>query len=187
MDLKKVTDKVWLCKSVGKLKGVGHTEMAKMNELRTHTISDLQLHVNHHGKVPIRGFDRIYAMALQDIPGNSPYSFNDHRKAKNTYNQRYGERGVDRLNSSTAMPKLCCITDLIRFMMNEAENLMKGSVHEDDFYIFHDALVLIKAKETINWMKQKGTYIVGFFPSMEYSMVLLTPALLLVISPSSCL
>ena len=41
------------------------------------------------------------------------------------------------------------ITDLIRFMMKEAENLMKGSVHEDDFFIVHDALVLMTAKETI--------------------------------------
>ena len=40
--------------------------------------------------------------------------------------------------------------------MNEAEKPMKGSVHEDDFYIVHDALVLITAKETINWTKQKG-------------------------------
>ena len=40
--------------------------------------------------------------------------------------------------------------------MNEAEKLMKGSVHEDNFYIVHDALVLTTAKETINWMKEKG-------------------------------
>ena len=40
--------------------------------------------------------------------------------------------------------------------MDEAENLMKGSVHEDDFYIVHDALVLMTSKETINWMKEKG-------------------------------
>ena len=40
-------------------------------------------------------------------------------------------------------------------MMNEPEKLMKGSVHADDFYIVHDALVLMTAKETINWMKQK--------------------------------
>ena len=63
---------------------------------------------------------------------------------------------MDKLKSSTAMSKLCCIADLIRFMMNEVEKLMKGSVHEDDFYIVHDALVLMTAKETINWMKQKG-------------------------------
>ena len=57
---------------------------------------------------------------------------------------------------STEMSKFCCITNLIRFMTNEAENLMKGSVHEDDFYIVHDALVLMAAKETMNWMKEKG-------------------------------
>ena len=61
-----------------------------------------------------------------------------------------------KLKSSTAMSKFCCITDLIHFMMNEAEKLIKGSVHEDDFYIIHNALVLMTAKETINWMKQKG-------------------------------
>ena len=54
---------------------------------------------------------------------------------------------MDKLKSSTAISKLCCITDLISFMMNEAEKLMKGSVHEDDFYIVHDALVLMAAKK----------------------------------------
>ena len=56
------------------------------------------------------------------------------------------------------MSKFCCITDLIRFMMKEAENLMKGSVHEDDFFIVHDALVLMTTKETIEWMKEKNYY-----------------------------
>ena len=40
--------------------------------------------------------------------------------------------------------------------MNEAEKLTKGSVHEDDLYILHDALVVMAAKETIKRMKQKG-------------------------------
>ena len=40
--------------------------------------------------------------------------------------------------------------------MNEAEKLTKRSVHEDDLYIVHDALVLMAAKEKIKWMKQKG-------------------------------
>ena len=56
------------------------------------------------------------------------------------------------------MSKLCCITDLIRFMMKESENLMKGSLHEDNFFIVHDALVLMTAKETIQWMKEKNYY-----------------------------
>ena len=56
------------------------------------------------------------------------------------------------------MSKLCCIADLIRFIMKEAEKLMKGSVHEDDFFIFHDDLVLMKAKETIKWMKENNYF-----------------------------
>ena len=56
------------------------------------------------------------------------------------------------------MSKLCCITDLIWLLMKEAENLMKGSVHEDDFFIIHDALVLMTAKETIKWMEEKNCF-----------------------------
>ena len=42
------------------------------------------------------------------------------------------------------MSKFYCITDLIQFIMKEEENLVKGSVHEDD---------LMTEKETIKWIK----------------------------------
>ena len=61
---------------------------------------------------------------------------------------------MEKLKSSTVMSKLCCITDLICFMTNEAENLMKGLVHEYYFYFLHDALVLMTTKETTTWTKQ---------------------------------
>ena len=123
-------DKLWICESAGKLKWVGQQAKAKMNELSIHTISDLQLHVHHCGtpKVPIRGFGQIYYIDLQALPGNPPPYFKNHKKAKNPYLSRYGERWVEKLHSSTAMSKFCCITNLIYFMINEAENLMKVSV-----------------------------------------------------------
>ena len=62
------------------------------------------------------------------------------------------------------MSKFCCITDLIRSMMKEAENLIKGSVHEDNFFFVHDDLVLMTAKETIRWMKEKNYYHRWFLP-----------------------
>ena len=62
------------------------------------------------------------------------------------------------------MSKFCRITDLIRFMMKEADNLMKGSVHEEYFFIVHDALVLMTAKETIEWMKEKNYFHCWFLP-----------------------
>ena len=116
-----------------------------MNEINIHTISYLQRYVQSYGfpKLPIRGLGQIYEHGLVALPGKPTPSIIDHRKAKNTYFLRYGERWVEKLKSSSSMSKFFCITDLIRFMMKEAENLMKCSVHEDDFFIFHDALVLM--------------------------------------------
>ena len=62
------------------------------------------------------------------------------------------------------MSKFCCNTDLIWFMIKESEKLMKGYVHEDNFFIVHDALVLITAKETITWMKDKKYFNHSFLP-----------------------
>ena len=74
--IKKI-DKVWICESVGNLKGVGKLAKEKMNELSIHTIAYLQLHVSNHviPNVPIRGFSRIYDIALQDLPWISPFLF----------------------------------------------------------------------------------------------------------------
>ena len=51
------------------------------------------------------------------------------------------------------MSKFYCITDLIWFMMKEAERLMKGFVHEEYLFIVNDDLVLITVNEMITWMK----------------------------------
>ena len=56
------------------------------------------------------------------------------------------------------MLELCCITDLIRFMMKEAEKMTKESVHEDDFFIVYDTLVLMTAEEKITWTKEENYF-----------------------------
>ena len=56
------------------------------------------------------------------------------------------------------MLEFCCITDMIRLMINESDKLMKGSVNEDDFFIVHDDLVLMTEKETIKWMKENNYF-----------------------------
>ena len=71
---------------------------------------------------------------------------------------------MEKLKSYTEMSKLCCINDLIRFMINESEKLMNGLVHKNNFFIFHDALVLITSKETINWMRQNSYLHIWLLP-----------------------
>ena len=41
---------------------------------------------------------------------------------------------------------------------------MKGSVHEGYFFIVHDALVLMTAMETINWMRHNGYLNIWLLP-----------------------
>ena len=90
-----------------------------MNEINIHTISDLQRCVRSYGlpKLPILGLGQIYEHGLVALPGKPTPSIRDHRKAKNPFFLRYGERWVEKLKSSSSMSKFCCITDLIRFMM----------------------------------------------------------------------
>ena len=146
---------IWLCESVGKLKGLGKQGEVKINEINVHTIANFKRYVQSYGlpKLSIRGLGQIYDHALVALPMKPTPSVKDYRKARNPCYSRYGERWVEKLKTSSSMSKFCCITDLIRFMTKEAENLMKGSVHKDDFFIVHDALVLMTAKTTIEWMK----------------------------------
>ena len=64
-----------------------------------------------------------------------------HRKPNNYYFSRYGETWVEKLNNYSFMSKLCCIIDLVRFMVKEGEKIMKRSLHEDNCYIVHGVLV----------------------------------------------
>ena len=45
---------------------------------------------------------------------------------------------------------------------------MKGSVHEDNLFIVHDALVLMTPKETIKWMKENNYFRRWLLPMTPY-------------------
>ena len=100
----------------------------------------------------------MYEHVLLALPRKPTPSIKDHRETKNPYFSRYGEIWVENLKLSSSMSKFCCITYLIWFMMKEAEKLMKGSVHEDNFFIVRDALVLMTSKETMKQMKQNNYF-----------------------------
>ena len=85
---------MWICESVGKLKGIGNEGEVKMNEINIHTIADLQMYVLSYGftKLLIRGLGQIYEHVLVDLPGKQTPSIKYHKKEKNPYLSIYGER-----------------------------------------------------------------------------------------------
>ena len=89
------TDKIWICESVGKLKGIGTQEEVKTTEINIHTISDLQRYVWSYGlpKLPIRGLGQIYERVLVALPGKPTHSMKYHRKAKNPISRNMDRDG----------------------------------------------------------------------------------------------
>ena len=64
------TDKIWLCESVGKLKGIGKQGEVKMHEINVRTIANFQRYVQSYGlpKLSILGLGKIYERALVALP-----------------------------------------------------------------------------------------------------------------------
>ena len=78
------TEKIWICESVGKLKGIGKQGEVKMHEINVHTIAYFQRYVQSYGlhKMSIRGLGQIYECALVALLGKKEPSVKDHRKAR---------------------------------------------------------------------------------------------------------
>ena len=70
-------------------------------------------------KVQIRGLAEIYESALKELPGKPMTLVKDHRKSKNNYFSRYGNIWVEKFKNSSFISKLCCISDMVRFIVKE--------------------------------------------------------------------
>ena len=80
----------------------------------------------------------------------------DHRKADNPYKSKYGDDWRKYIVKSPTMNNSVMITDYITHMMEESERVMQGTKHQEDWVIFHDALSLMTAVDTKQWMKKKA-------------------------------
>jgi hypothetical protein len=81
----------------------------------------------------------------------------DYRNESNPYLARFGEnQWENEIDSSVSLSSFVCVTKLIEHMWKETEKMFKGSKHEDNWYIYHDALTLMTATDTKLWMEEKG-------------------------------
>jgi hypothetical protein len=62
------------------------------------------------------------------------------------------------------MSSYVCITDVVVHIVKETQHLMKGTKHKYYWVFYHDALMLMTAKETVEWMEQKGYFERWFLP-----------------------
>jgi predicted flap endonuclease-1-like 5' DNA nuclease len=80
----------------------------------------------------------------------------DHRLADNPYLSLYGEEEWEKkIGKSVTLSAYLSIADMIEFMVAESQRVMLGTYHEDDWFFYHDALSLMTATSTIEWMRKK--------------------------------
>ena len=93
-------------------------------------------------------------LAKDDMPPQNT----DHRRAPNPYRSNYGEQWMEKLKASPSFSSYVCITDYADFIISESARIMKDSKHSNDWFFFHDALSLMTANRTKQWMREKGYY-----------------------------
>ena len=74
-------------------------------------------------------------------------------ESPNPYKARYGDRWEEEIVKTTAMKNVCDIRSLVTHIFEESANVMKGTKHENDFVVYHDALNTMYAEENKDWMK----------------------------------
>jgi hypothetical protein len=118
------------------------------------TIGDLKT-LSSDKLPPIRGIAGMHRNATaHSLPGPSPNRVTDHRQAENPYQSKYGDRWQEQLKSCAALSPFRPISELVDFIAEESHRLMKGSVHEDNWFFYHDSLSLFTSRECRNYMER---------------------------------
>lgn len=82
----------------------------------------------------------------------------NHKESENPYQSLYGSVWEFHLSKCAQMKKYVCVTELVKHIILESSLVMQGTIHENDWYFYHDALAQMTCSSTITWMKQVGYF-----------------------------
>ena len=111
-------------------------------------------------------FVKLWEQAQESSDASIPPPV-DHRKAVHPYISKYGDQWQAKIKKSPTFSNSVCVTDYIEHIINESQLVMNGTRHSDDWFFFHDALSIMTAAETKQWMKEKGYYERWILPSIN--------------------
>ena len=86
-------------------------------------------------------------------PGKFDRATVNHTTAANPYESLYGDQWRQVIIKTTYMMKFISVRDLVMHMTVESDEIMRGTQHEDEAMFKHDALSLMTAGKTVEWMK----------------------------------
>lgn len=153
---------------VDKLPKMGTTMKKLMLDRGVETVEEFATYFhNHHPRRKaivqrVKGLSMeslLRATHIAEAAPKGPPALIDHRKNKNPYFSRFGKNlWRDEVLKSAIMKTVVNVQDLVEYIVRVSREHFKGTVYEDDWYFYHDALTLMTAVETTDWMKNRGYY-----------------------------
>jgi len=146
---------------VNKLKGVGKKTAERLECIGMKTVGDLKslkspTDINElPQKMSVAQLTKFWTEAKQAVDKDAPVGI-DHRLSSNPYESKFGAEWEKHLKASATFSHSAYICDYIDHMMTESEKIMKGTIHENTWMVYHDALALMTSKSTKDWMAEKG-------------------------------
>lgn len=151
--------------SVKELPKVGDKAVKSLNDMGIPTVREfkdkLECDPTLREKVvkECRAISQSHLLTLLDKASNAvegPPEPVDYRKADNPHEARFGECWKDEVLKSAAMTKLRDIRELVEHIVKESTAFFKGTEFENEWFFCHDALSLLTANETQEWMRKEG-------------------------------
>ncbi|EJK60897.1 hypothetical protein THAOC_18686 [Thalassiosira oceanica] len=132
-------------------------DMIKNRARRSKVLEDMPKSGNRRVIGPGRLDKIINAVAGVQLSKDEPPPSTDYTKEANPYLARYGEDEWEaEIRKTKHFRGLCCVTDLVEHIVCTTRDFYKGTKNEDNWMFYHDALILMTAKECKDWMAEKG-------------------------------
>jgi hypothetical protein len=107
--------------------------------------------------IPINTLKTLHGHAEASTDEDCPLE-NDRRWEANPYKSRCGDDWEAKIRQSSFLSKYVCVIELVDHICIETEKLFKGSMHEDDRLFYHDALSLMTARVSVEYMKEEDYF-----------------------------
>jgi len=143
------------------LKGVGKKSAEMLESIGIKTVGDLKAIQSPTdikempSRLSITKLTKFMSEAKKAVDQDAPIG-TDHRISSNPYESKFGAEWEKQLKTSVTFSHSSCICDYIDHMMAESEQVMKGTIHEKTWVVYHDALAIMTSQATKEWMAEKG-------------------------------
>ena len=149
---------------VSKMKGVGKKTTEVLEQVGVKTVGDLKRFESPteierlllNKRISRAKLTKLWTDSRQVVDNDAPPDI-DHRISPNPYKSKFGDESwEENLQKSATFCHSAYICNYVEHIMVESERVMKGTIHEKTWMVYHDALAIMTAKSTKEWIAQRG-------------------------------